>query len=70
MAIQICVEKGADLSKMIFACVLAAPEGIANVQQHFPSLKIVTGEVDQGLNEKKYIIPGLGDFGDRFYGTV
>jgi uracil phosphoribosyltransferase len=51
-------------------CIVAAPEGIATVQQHHPDVSIYTPVVDQGLNEQKFIVPGLGDFGDRLYGTV
>lgn len=51
-------------------CIVAAPEGIATVEQHHPDVHIFTPAVDQGLNEHKYIVPGLGDFGDRLYGTL
>jgi uracil phosphoribosyltransferase len=51
-------------------CIVAAPEGIALVEQHHPDVHIYTPVVDRGLNEHKYIVPGLGDFGDRLYGTV
>jgi len=51
-------------------CIVAAPEGIALVERHHPDVDIYTPAVDQGLNEHKYIVPGLGDFGDRLYGTI
>lgn len=51
-------------------CIVAAPEGIAVVEQHHPGVAIYTPVVDERLNEQKYIVPGLGDFGDRLYGTV
>ncbi len=51
-------------------CIVAAPEGIALVEQQHPDVVIYTPAVDQGLNEHKYIVPGLGDFGDRLYGTI
>ena len=51
-------------------CIVAAPEGLATVEQHFPHVSIYTPVVDQRLNEQKYIVPGLGDFGDRLYGTL
>ena len=51
-------------------CIVAAPEGIALVEQHFPDVRIFTPAIDQGLNDKKFIVPGLGDFGDRLYGTL
>jgi uracil phosphoribosyltransferase len=50
-------------------CIVAAPEGVAALESHFPSVRIFTPVVDQGLNAHKFIVPGLGDFGDRLYGT-
>jgi uracil phosphoribosyltransferase len=50
-------------------CIVAAPEGIELVEQHHPDVHIYTPTVDQGLNAHKFIVPGLGDFGDRLYGT-
>ena len=50
-------------------CIVAAPEGIAVVEQHHPDVHIYTPVIDQGLNAHKFIVPGLGDFGDRLYGT-
>ena len=58
---------GAHDVRMI--CIVAAPEGIALVEQHHPDVRIFTPVVDQGLNSHKFIVPGLGDFGDRLYGT-
>jgi uracil phosphoribosyltransferase len=51
-------------------CIVAAPEGVALVQQKHPDVEIFTPIVDQELNANKYIVPGLGDFGDRLYGTI
>jgi len=51
-------------------CIVAAPEGIAEVERHHPDVSIYTPVVDERLNEHKYIVPGLGDFGDRLYGTL
>lgn len=48
--------------------LVAAPEGIRNVRQHYPRLPIFTAAIDQKLNEKGYILPGLGDAGDRLFG--
>jgi uracil phosphoribosyltransferase len=50
-------------------CIVAAPEGIATVEAHHPDVHIYTPVVDQGLNPRKFIVPGLGDFGDRLFGT-
>ena len=50
-------------------CIVAAPEGLAVVEKHHPTVSIFTPIVDSHLNAQKYIVPGLGDFGDRLYGT-
>jgi uracil phosphoribosyltransferase len=52
-----------------FVCLLAAPEGIATFHERHPDVPIYTAAVDQRLNEKGYILPGLGDAGDRLFGT-
>jgi len=52
------------------ACVVAAPEGIALLQERHPDVHIYTATVDRELNERKFIVPGLGDFGDRYFGTT
>lgn len=53
-----------------FVCLLAAPEGVAFVHEHYPDIQIFTASLDRQLNEKKYIVPGLGDAGDRMFGTM
>jgi uracil phosphoribosyltransferase len=50
-------------------CVVAAPEGVAIVERAHPDVDIYTPALDRQLNDRKYILPGLGDFGDRLYGT-
>jgi uracil phosphoribosyltransferase len=50
-------------------CIVAAPEGVAAFSAHHPAVPIYTAAVDRQLNDQKYILPGLGDFGDRLYGT-
>ncbi|MEM6897399.1 MAG: uracil phosphoribosyltransferase [Pseudomonadota bacterium] len=52
-----------------FLCLLAAPEGIENMQAAHPDVEIVTASVDESLNDHGYIVPGLGDAGDRMFGT-
>ena len=52
-----------------FVCVVACPEGVAQLQSAHPDVPIVTATVDAGLNEVGYIVPGLGDAGDRYFGT-
>lgn len=60
--------RGARQVRML--CIVAAPEGIREVEAHFPDTQIYTPAVDSHLNAHKFIVPGLGDFGDRLYGTV
>ena len=52
-----------------FACILAAPEGIANLQKQHPDVAIYTAAIDEKLDQNGYIVPGLGDAGDRIFGT-
>jgi uracil phosphoribosyltransferase len=49
--------------------IVSAPEGVAEVESRFPGVRIFTAALDRELNPQKYILPGLGDFGDRLYGT-
>lgn len=58
-----------DPVRVMLICIVAAPEGVALVEQEFPELEIITAALDRQLNARKYILPGLGDFGDRLYGT-
>ncbi|MDO8679483.1 MAG: uracil phosphoribosyltransferase [Acidobacteriota bacterium] len=55
---------------MRLVCIVAAPEGVACVEKAYPAVPIFTPVVDRELNANKYIVPGLGDFGDRLYGTA
>jgi len=57
-------------SRVRILCIVAAPEGVAVVERDHPDVSIYTPVVDSHLNSQKYIVPGLGDFGDRLYGTV
>ncbi|PCH75147.1 MAG: uracil phosphoribosyltransferase [Rhodobacteraceae bacterium] len=61
--------KGAGATNIRFLCLLAAPEGVARMKEAHPDVPIVTAALDRGLNEKGYIMPGLGDAGDRMFGT-
>jgi uracil phosphoribosyltransferase len=56
-------------TELRFVCLLAAPEGVANLQRRHPDVPIWTAAIDERLNEHGYILPGLGDAGDRLYGT-
>ncbi|MFZ5496369.1 MAG: uracil phosphoribosyltransferase [Verrucomicrobiota bacterium] len=63
------VVKAAGAKEIVFVCIVAAPEGVAKVEHSHPEVPIHAGALDRALNTKKYILPGLGDFGDRLYGT-
>ena len=67
-AIQLLRAAGAGQIRIV--CIVAAPEGIRMVEERYPDIAIYTPVVDRCLNDHKYIVPGLGDFGDRLYGTV
>lgn len=62
--------KGAGANRVRFICFLAAPEGIAYLSAQHPDIAIFTSAVDERLNERAYIVPGLGDAGDRYFGTL
>ena len=66
-AIDLLKEAGAK--NIRFLCLLAAPEGVARMKEAHPDVPIVTAALDSHLNEKCYIVPGLGDAGDRMFGT-
>ena len=61
--------KQAGAKNIRFMCLLAAPEGVARMKEAHPDVPIVTASLDEKLNEKGYIMPGLGDAGDRMFGT-
>ncbi|PQO24303.1 uracil phosphoribosyltransferase [Rhodobacteraceae bacterium WD3A24] len=61
--------KKAGAKRIRFLCLLAAPEGVERMREAHPDVPVVTAAVDEKLNEHGYIVPGLGDAGDRMYGT-
>ena len=67
-AIEMLQRAGARDIRLI--CIVAAPEGIAEVERAHPGVHVFTPAIDRELNAHKFILPGLGDFGDRLYGTV
>ncbi|MBQ7293487.1 MAG: uracil phosphoribosyltransferase [Clostridia bacterium] len=62
--------KGRGCKHIRFMCLVAAPEGVEAVTSAHPDVDIYTAALDRGLNEKAYIVPGLGDAGDRIFGTI
>jgi len=67
-ALSLLAERGAK--SPVFVCIIAAPEGIATLAREHPTVRIVTAAVDEKLNEHGYIVPGLGDAGDRMFGST
>lgn len=68
-AIEVLKSKGVKEDKIIFINLISCPEGIKRVEKEFPKISLVTGVIDKNLNSNAYILPGLGDFGDRYFGT-
>ena len=69
-AIDIFIEKGVKQEDILFVNIISAVEGIETIFKKYPNIKMITAQVDPILLPNKYIAPGLGDFGDRFFGTV
>lgn len=67
-AISLLKSHGAD--PVVMVCVISSPEGVERLTKDHPDVRIVTAAHDRGLNDRKYILPGLGDFGDRLFGTM
>ncbi len=61
--------RGLGAKRVRLLSIVAAPEGVAHLESVIPDVEIYTAALDRALNDKKYILPGLGDFGDRLYGT-
>jgi uracil phosphoribosyltransferase len=61
--------KAAGVTRLTLVTVVSCPQGVTAVRESHPEVRIITGVVDDGLNEKNYIVPGLGDAGDRYFGT-
>jgi len=68
-AIQLLLNSKVKLKNIFLVSLLAAPEGVKNLQHRHGSLKLFTTSIDERLNKKKFIVPGLGDAGDRYMGT-
>ena len=68
-AINLLKRSGVKISNTMLVSLLASPEGLKNIQKAHNRLKIFTASIDKGLNKNKFIIPGLGDAGDRYMGT-
>jgi uracil phosphoribosyltransferase len=69
-AIEVLMDHGVKEENILFLNLIAAPEGIDALVSKYPKVKIITTAVDTKLNAQKYILPGIGDFGDLYYGTT
>lgn len=69
LVVKMLKELGLTDDRIIYAGIIAAPEGLESLQNIAPGMKIISTEVDERLNDQKFIMPGLGDFGDRYFGT-
>lgn len=68
-AIKLYTDKQIPLENIKVICIISAPEGISNIQTKFPEIEIITAAIDSHLNENGYIVPGMGDAGDRIFNT-
>lgn len=68
-AIGVLLDQGVPEKNIVFVNFITAPEGIEAVCRRHPGIRIVTSSVEEGLNENAYMMPGIGDFGDRYFGT-
>ena len=69
-AIRLYAEKNIPIKNIKCICIIAAPQGIELIQKEFPEIDIITASVDERLNERGYIVPGMGDAGDRIFNTL
>jgi uracil phosphoribosyltransferase len=69
-AIDLLKSKNIPEEKIIFVGILSSPEGKRHLETLYPKIQIILGAVDENLNHVKYIVPGIGDFGDRYFGTI
>lgn len=67
--IKLYADRNIPIEQIKVISIIAAPEGISNIQSHYPDIEIITAALDSHLNEKGYIVPGMGDSGDRIFNT-
>ncbi|KIW15823.1 uracil phosphoribosyltransferase [Exophiala spinifera] len=68
-AVQLVLDQGTPEDRIVVVSIMASRTALNNMGASFPSVAVVTASIDQNLSPERYIVPGLGDFGDRFYGT-
>merc|ERR1712241_552577 len=69
MALDVLGQDQVPPENIMFLNLICAPEGLKRLKEDYPQIHVVTGAIDSHLNENAYIVPGLGDYGDRYYGT-
>ncbi|KAI8322519.1 PRTase-like protein [Martensiomyces pterosporus] len=67
--VEVLLDAGVKEERILFINLICSPEGVLSMLEKFPKLQIITAEIDEGMDDRKYILPGLGDFGDRYFGT-
>eukprot|EP00070_Physeter_catodon_P036586 XP_028343480.1 uracil phosphoribosyltransferase-like [Physeter catodon] len=68
-SIKVLLEQGVSEDRILFVNMVTAPQGIIQLFKEYPNVKFITAAIDSSLNERWYLVPGVGDFGDRYYGT-
>ncbi|WP_165191599.1 uracil phosphoribosyltransferase [Caulobacter soli] len=68
-AVELLLQQGVLEENIVFVAFIAAPEGVAALAGRYPKLRIVTSAIEERLNENAYMLPGIGDFGDRYFGS-
>ena len=69
LALEKVLSKNVPDSNIVYVAIIGAPEGIEKIKQTAPNINLVVAQVDERLNQDAFIIPGIGDFGDRYFGT-
>ena len=68
-AIDLLLSRGVKEEKILFLTVIASTQGVHNLCTKYPRMKVITSEVDAGLSDDNKVLPGVGEFGDRYFGT-
>ena len=66
-AVQVLLEKGVEEKNILFLTLVAAPEGIHTLCRRYPALKVITSEIDEKIDQNYRVVPGVGEFGDRYF---
>lgn len=69
MAIRVLIEHGVPEERVVFLTIIATKTGLKTIERAFPAVRVVVSEIDEGLDAKWFIVPGVGNFGNRYFGT-